>query len=82
MARARRANNRLHWLKAIILPAAKTHMSRKITAGALVAASISGFRFVDPIDDAARTFRTVCLICGSIGLGWFLLLLIFLPGSN
>jgi hypothetical protein len=79
MVGARRTSNRLHWLKAVILPAAKTHTSRKITAGALVAASISGFRFVDPIDDAARIFRTICLICGSIGLGWFLLLLTFPP---
>jgi hypothetical protein len=79
MVRPRRSNDLLRWLKAIIVRAAKAHTSRKITAGALVAASISGFRFVQPIDDAARIFRTVSLIGGSIGFGWPLLLLIFPP---
>jgi hypothetical protein len=66
------------WLKAWILPAAKTYTSRKIAAGAIVAASISGFRFVQPIDDTAKTFRIICLVTGTLGFVG-LIVLFFMP---
>jgi hypothetical protein len=69
----------LRWLKGLILPAAKMHTSRKITAGAVIAAAISGFRFVDPTDGIAQLFRGVCLITGTFGFLWLIILLIFPP---
>jgi hypothetical protein len=58
----------LGWFKQLMVPAAKAHTSRKITAGAMVAASISGFRFVQPVDGPAQAFRYICLTAGGIGL--------------
>ncbi len=72
----------LHWLKAVILPAAKTHASRKITAAAVVAASISGFRFVEPNDDVAKYFRSMCLVAGSLGFLGLIVLFIFPPHTR
>jgi len=69
----------LSHLKAFILPAAKTHTSRKIVCGALIAGSVSGFRFVQPVDEAAKAFRYLCLVCGTIGFVGFIWLLIFPP---
>jgi hypothetical protein len=79
MPSPRRGNSQLLWLKALILPSAKTHLSRKITAGAVVAAAVSGFRFVQPVDDIARLFRIICLIGGTLGFGAFIVLLVFPP---
>jgi hypothetical protein len=60
-----------------MVPAARAHASRRITAGALIAASVSGFRFVRPEDEAAQIFRYICLAGGGIGFLWFTWLLFF-----
>jgi hypothetical protein len=72
----------LSWLKRLILPAAKAHTSRKIAAVATVASAISGFRFVDPVDDASRIFRVVCLVFGTAGFVFLAFLFIFPPSGT
>jgi hypothetical protein len=67
------------WLKALILPAAKTHTSRKISAVAMIAGATSGFRFVAPDDEFAHAFRAICLLGGATGFLWLFILLVFPP---
>ena len=67
----------LQELKKVMLPAAKVHASRKITAVATITASISGFRFVQPLDIPAMIFRYVCLLAGIIGFLWLIILTVF-----
>ncbi len=69
----------LSWLKTLILPAAKTHASRKITAIAIVAAAAGGLKTVDPQDDFARVFRAACALGGVAGFVWLFALLVFPP---
>ncbi len=69
----------LDLLKRLILPAAKTHTSRKITATAMITASVSGFKLVAPIDEASRLFREICLIAGTIGFIGLIWLFFFSP---
>jgi hypothetical protein len=76
-----RGSPNIGWLKSLILPAAKSYTSRRLTAGAIVAATISGFRWVQPIDEAARLFRWFCLAGGVVGFIWLVTLLIFPPRS-
>lgn len=79
MGRLPKSVRSIGWLKTLILPAAKAHTSRKIAASALIAGAISGFRFVQPIDDPAKSFRTLCLFAGGFGFFWLIVLSIFPP---
>ena len=69
----------IRWTKGVMLPAAKVHTSRKIVAVAMLAAAVSGFRFVDPVDDPAKAFRWLCLGFGGIAFVWLAVLAIFPP---
>ena len=73
--RFRRPN--LRWIKSLILPAARTHTSRKITAVALITGSVSVFRFVQPVDEAASLFRMLAMIAGTAGFIGLLWLFVF-----
>jgi len=72
----------LHWLKRMMLPAAKAYASRKLAAGALIAASISGFLFVEPLDTPAIVFCYVCLAAGTAGLALLVILAFFPPQTT
>lgn len=69
----------LLWLKRLILPAAKAHAARKSTALAVIAAAVSGFKWVKPVDLPAQMFRYVLLLAGAAGVVWLIVLLIFPP---
>jgi hypothetical protein len=76
---SRKRSEFLGWLKKLILPAAKSHTSRKITATAIVTASVSGFKLVAPADEASKLFREVCLAAGVFGFVALIWLFLFPP---
>jgi hypothetical protein len=62
-----------------MLPCAKQHLSRKITAVAMITAAISGLRFVQPIDLPSIVMRWMCVAVAFVGFGWLAVLLLFPP---
>jgi hypothetical protein len=62
-----------------MLPVAKAHTSRKITAVAMITGATAGLRWLTPLDSPSIVMRWACMAFGLVGFLWLSVLLIFPP---
>jgi hypothetical protein len=70
------------WLKKIMLPPSRAHISRHVTAGAVIAAAISAFHFIPGSSELEYFLKVGAVIIGAAAFVWLDVLTFFPLGEE
>jgi hypothetical protein len=70
------------WLKKIMLPPSRAHISRHIAAGAVIAAAISAFHFIPGSSEFEYFLKVGTVVIGAAAFVWLDVLTFFPIGED